>query len=197
MHYSVTLMAFASLALGLPAGLTGYKLLPRDGECGSLNKIPLSPDPSHSSYTFTLDPSVQQVVSNNTQNGMSFNTIWVDQYCNKFGGDGGYEAHNKGFTNITEFGPDSKYDVATDKCEDGESRSPLSYTIGLCHGDGTECTTNSPWAQCGTPGIAGDYRAFCAVTEPDGGNPKAISLTDPTAWSCEVCTTSSRYCTWG
>ncbi|KAK2036828.1 hypothetical protein LZ31DRAFT_482704 [Colletotrichum somersetense] len=191
MYCSATLVALASLASGSLAGLAGHELLPRDGDCGSLNNIPLSPDPSHSSYTFFLDPSVQQVINNFTQSsGMTFNTILVDQYC-------GYEAHNKGFANITGFGPGSKYTVVTDKCEDGDSRSPLSYTVGLCLGDGTDCSRSFPWAECGIPGIADNYRGFCAVTEPDGGNPKAVSLTDPTAWSCRVCTTSGRYCSWG
>ncbi|WDK11003.1 hypothetical protein CGRA01v4_02282 [Colletotrichum graminicola] len=83
-----------------------------------------------------------------------------------------------------------------DKCENGDSRSPLGYSTNLCISNGAQCTSSRAWAVCGTPGVDGDTRPFGPVTEPSGGNPKAVSPSGPTAWSCEVCTTSDRYCTW-
>ncbi|KAK2057204.1 hypothetical protein LY76DRAFT_627232 [Colletotrichum caudatum] len=197
MHRSFILAALASIATGSLAAVAGRKVIPRADNCGTLNNVPLSPDPDHSSYTFFFDPSVQQVLENFTQSsGKTINTVRVDQYCDVFDGSGGYLSDNFGFANITQFGSDSKYTISTDKCEDGSSRSPLSYRIDLCIGDGTQCSTNNPWVVCGTPGADGGYRPICAVTEPSGGNPKAVSVNDPTAWSCKVCSGSSRYCEW-
>ncbi|KAK1594605.1 uncharacterized protein LY79DRAFT_549184 [Colletotrichum navitas] len=196
MHRSAISVALAYLATGSLAAVAGRQLLPRDNDCGGLSNVPLSSDPEHSSYTFFFDPSVKQVVDDlNKSSGSTFNTVLVNQYCNKLNGNG-YESHNVAFTNITQFGPDSKYTVATDKCEEGESRSPQGYYVNLCVGDGTQCTKNYPWAVCGTPGVAGDTRLFCPAAEPSGGNPKAVSLDDPTAWNCKLCTTISKYCQW-
>ncbi|KAK1957289.1 hypothetical protein LY78DRAFT_620972 [Colletotrichum sublineola] len=190
MHRSVILAALASLATSSLAAVAGHALLPRDNDCGKLNDVPLSPDPGHSTYTFILDPSVKDVITNLTQtSGSTFNMIQVDQYCNKFNGDGGYEAHNFGYTNITGFGPDSKYTVTTPKCDDGESRSPLSFAVFLCTGNGENCQGTPFWAACGLQGTPGGFRPICPVTEPSGGNPKAVAVNDPTAWSCQVCTT--------
>ncbi|WDK23763.1 hypothetical protein CGRA01v4_15055 [Colletotrichum graminicola] len=109
---------------------------------------------------------------------------------------GGYESNNWGWANITQFGPGAEYTITTDKCEDGNSRSPLSYSVSLCVGDGTECNSTNPWAVCGAPGASDNFRPFCAVTEPLGGNPKAVALNDTTAWSCQVCPGSSNTCVW-
>ncbi|KAK1990228.1 hypothetical protein LX36DRAFT_664421 [Colletotrichum falcatum] len=197
MHRPAALVALASLATGSLAAVAGLKLDTRDSSGCLYSNVPLSSDPDHSSYTFVLDPSVKDVIANYTQTaGKTFNTIQVQQYCDVFSGKGGYASWNNGFATIGEFGQDAKYTVLTDKCENGESRSPLSYTLYLCIGDGTQCNTYDPWVVCGTPGITGGQRDFCAVTEPSGGNPKAVNLTDPALWSCQVCQTSTRSCSW-
>ncbi|KAK2007743.1 hypothetical protein LZ32DRAFT_541461 [Colletotrichum eremochloae] len=191
MYRSAILTALASLATSsLAVAVPGHELLPRDKNCGNLNNVPLSSDPNKSSYTFQLDPSVQDVITNATSTlGVTFNTVQVDQSCNSFDGN------NFGAASVAGFGPNSLYTLTTDKCEDGGSRSPLAYSVTLCAGDGTQCTSGTPSLICGTAGSAEtDTRVFCAVTEASGGNPKAVALTDPEPWTCRVCTSRKALC---
>ncbi|KAK2038858.1 hypothetical protein LZ31DRAFT_477862 [Colletotrichum somersetense] len=194
MHPSARLAVLASLATGsVAAAVAGHQLLPRDKDCGTLTDVPLSSDPDHSSYSFILDPSVKDVIANATTSlGVTFNNIQVHQTCNKFDG---FLTSNFGMVNVAGFGQDSPYTVQTDKCEKDESRSPLAYSILLCVGDGIGCAQSQPSLICGTAGVDGSStRGFCAVTESGGGNPKAVNLTDPTAWSCQVCDRAHRFC---
>ncbi|KAK2047259.1 hypothetical protein LZ31DRAFT_611065 [Colletotrichum somersetense] len=188
MHRSAILAALASLTAGsLAATVAARAPLPRDNrDCSILDKVPLSSDPNHSEYTFQLDPSVKDQIATATETlGVTFNTIQVDQTCDNIDDA---RRHNFGGVNITGFGPDTIYTVQTDRCENGKDRSPLFYSITLCVGDGTACSSLDPTLVCGSrvPGEPAT-RPFCAVAENEGGNPKAVNLTDPMPWSCRIC----------
>ncbi|KAK1957277.1 hypothetical protein LY78DRAFT_592684 [Colletotrichum sublineola] len=195
MYRSVILTALASVATSsLAAAVSGRELLPRDKDCGNLTNVPLSPDPDHSTYSFQLDPSVQDLITNASQTiGVTFNMVQVHQFCNSFDGSG--LTDNFGAVSVAGFGPSSTYTVKTDRCEAGGSRSPLAYRVTLCLGNGSQCSGSIPSLVCGTVGSHDSFtRLFCAVPEASGGNPKAVALSDPTPWSCSICKTRQAFC---
>ncbi|KAK1975460.1 hypothetical protein LZ30DRAFT_668561 [Colletotrichum cereale] len=181
MHRSIILSIAAgltSLANASPAAV--HRILSR-ADCGNLINVPLSPDPDHSTYTFILDQSLQDYIN---ATDPSLNTIQLVQTCDA--PDGGYQTGNNAYAKIDQFGPGSPYTITVDRCEKEHSRSPVGYRIGICSGDGTSCQSglSSTDTGCGITEKRISNRSVCPVSD-SGVIPKAISLNDPTAWSCK------------
>ncbi|KAK2037273.1 hypothetical protein LZ31DRAFT_589042 [Colletotrichum somersetense] len=185
MHRSIILpiiTSLTSLVTGSHAAVP--KLSPRN-DCGNLTDVPLSPDPDHSTFTFVLDPSVQDLI--NATNTAEVNSSSPSLFFFKLITLLGYLTWNFGHAQIGQFGPNAPYTITTDRCQKGDSRSPISYYVRICGGDGTSCTAQGPASmiECG-PRDSTSGRNLCPVSD-SRGNPKAISLNDPTPWTCNVC----------
>ncbi|KAK1990038.1 hypothetical protein LX36DRAFT_621334 [Colletotrichum falcatum] len=180
MHWSIIF----SVGLTSLATSSFATIFPRDDYpyCGSRKNVPLSPNPEHSTYNFTLDPSVQDFIN---ATNPAINTVHLYQ---------NYATRNEGYAPISKFGPQNPYIVSTDRCENGDSRSPDGYYVTLCVGNGTSCAQNSAPAVVCTPyDDQSRGREFCPDMSDPRGNPKAVSLIDTTPWTCRVCTADS-YC---
>ncbi|KAK1974682.1 hypothetical protein LZ30DRAFT_739786 [Colletotrichum cereale] len=186
MHRSTilsTAAGLASLATGSLAAV--HRLSPR-ADCGNFTNVPLSPDPDHSSYTFLLDQSVQEFISATNTAAFTLNTIMLIQTCNS-APDGHDLTRNKAYGLINQFGPENPYTISTDRCEKEHSRSPIGYSVSLCEGDGTSCSgeSSAPSIVCGPTDPDMTYRIVCPADS--AAVPKAISLNDPTPWTCQIC----------
>ncbi|KAK1979260.1 hypothetical protein LZ30DRAFT_185810 [Colletotrichum cereale] len=166
----------------------------RDTSCGNLTNVPLSSDPDHSTYTFILDPSVEDFVKSTSTSTANLNTLQLMQICDNPKNDiDDVRTMNFAFAKLDKFGPQTPYIMATDRCENGDSRQPVMYQVKLCAGadDGSSCLDPSPVdIACGPSDQDNDVigaRSLCPVSET-----KAINLTDPTPWVCRVC--KDRFC---
>ncbi|KAK2009309.1 hypothetical protein LZ32DRAFT_426137 [Colletotrichum eremochloae] len=186
MHWSIVPL----IALTILATRSFAIIIPRNPyhSCGDLPNVPLSPDPEHSTFNFILDPSVQAFIKETNTAAFTLNTVHLYQVCAPTWTDY-YPTTNEGYAPIDKFGPQNPYIITTDRCEKGYSRSPDGYVVTLCAGNGTSCTKDSPAPpiQCTPWYNISTGRPFCPVSEPDGGNAKAVSLTDPLPWKCEIC----------
>ncbi|KAK2023892.1 hypothetical protein LX32DRAFT_686175 [Colletotrichum zoysiae] len=111
--------------LSVAAGLTLLATGSLAQSC-NLTNVPLSPDPDHSTFTFVLDPSVENFINTTNTAGININTVEVSQLCDQ-GPNGGFKTINFGYSQITGFGPDHAYTITTDRCQKGDSTWPVAY----------------------------------------------------------------------